>query len=189
MNQEDINPYAAPLSNVTISEPAQISEAPSAGGGKRFLNYLIDHVAMLGVFFLIGVLTAILDEQGITYRASQAMAEISGLENILFSCGVTLLYYTCLEGTCGRSLGKWITGTKVVTASSGLPVSYRSALMRSLSRLVPFEAFSFLGSDASGWHDKWTDTRVVDLRAAPVVKPRPMSAVQMPRMYTPPSPR
>ena len=34
-------------------------------------------------------------------------------------------------------------------------------LIRNISRLVPFEAFSFLiGND--GWHDSWSDTRVVN---------------------------
>ncbi|CAN0592803.1 unnamed protein product, partial [Laminaria digitata] len=37
-------------------------------------------------------------------------------------------------------------------------------LGRTAARFVPFEAFSFLGGDATGWHDRWSNTRVVRLR-------------------------
>ena len=37
-------------------------------------------------------------------------------------------------------------------------------VLRSLSRLVPFEAFSCLGD--RGWHDRWTQTFVVDKQEA-----------------------
>lgn len=185
MDASDINPYAAPQSNAVYSDPATPTEAPSAGQGKRFLNFLIDRVVMVGFFFVLGVVLVILDEKGIAGGVSENFEHIDGVADILLSCIGTILYYTFFESVCGRSVGKMITGTKVVTVS-GAPLTFGSALLRSLSRLVPFEAFSFLGSGVdTGWHDKWTDTRVIDLRAKPVIKPRPMAAGSMPRMYTP----
>jgi hypothetical protein len=38
---------------------------------------------------------------------------------------------------------------------------FGTMVLRSLCRLIPFEPFSFLGSDARGWHDSITKTRVV----------------------------
>ncbi len=187
MNPEDINPYAPPQSNVGQIEEEVQFDAPSAGSGKRFLNYLIDRVAVFGIFFVLGIILVILDEKGVTFEAASIFEDIGFLQDILFTGVVTVMYYCCFEGACGRSLGKWITGTKVVSVS-GEPLSFGKILGRNLTRLVPFEAFSFLGGADSGWHDAWSGTRVIDLRAAPVPKPRPMSASSMPRFYKPQAP-
>ena len=60
----------------------------------------------------------------------------------------------------GQSIGKMITGTIVVTEDGQKP-SFGQILGRSFARIVPFEPFSFLGNDASGWHDKWSETKVI----------------------------
>ncbi|MDZ4403648.1 RDD family protein [Prosthecobacter sp.] len=187
MNPEDINPYAPPQSNVVKIEEEVLHDAPSAGSGKRFLNYLIDRVAVFGLFFVVGIVLVTLDELGITFEAASIFDKIGFLEDMLLTGVMTMMYYSCFEGACGRSLGKWITGTKVVSVT-GEPLSFGKVLGRSLTRMVPFEAFSFLGGADSGWHDAWTGTRVIDLRAAPVPKPRPMSASNLPRFYTPQAP-
>lgn len=46
----------------------------------------------------------------------------------------------------------------VVKENGGLPTG-NDFLKRNFSRIVPFDALSFLGS--LGWHDSWSDTRVV----------------------------
>jgi uncharacterized RDD family membrane protein YckC len=185
MNPTDINPYAAPQSNVAAFDPAVPTESPSAGQGKRFLNFLIDRVAVMGIFFVLAVVLGLLEGMGILRGGVAFFEKMSSLEDILYTALASIVYYTCFEGLFGRSLGKLITGTKVVTVS-GAALTFGDALLRSLSRVVPFDAFSFLGSGVdSGWHDRWTGTRVVDLRAKPVTKPRPMSAGSMPRIYTP----
>ena len=73
------------------------------------------------------------------------------------------LYYTVFEAAAGRTLGKFVTGTKVVDQYGNKP-STKDAFLRSLSRFVPFEPFSFLGNTARGWHDTWTNTYVVNAR-------------------------
>lgn len=45
--------------------------------------------------------------------------------------------------TKGRSIGKFITGTKVVTLEGEIPTA-NVFLKRSFCRIIPFEAFSFL---------------------------------------------
>ena len=184
MEQENFNPYAAPLSNGGTVASASFSQAQSAGSGKRFMNLLIDQVALFALSFFFGILLSVLDEHGVTYRATQSFAELDGLGFIFYSCMANVIYYGCLEGGCGRSLGKWITGTRVVTVS-GQPLTLSDVLKRSLYRLMPFEGFSFLGGEDEGWHDKWSGTRVIDLRAKPVCKPRPMNVPRAPRMHAP----
>lgn len=60
----------------------------------------------------------------------------------------------------GRTIGKFITGTRAITTDFNV-LSAGDAAKRTLSRFVPFEAFSFLGNYDNGWHDRWTDTMVV----------------------------
>ena len=65
----------------------------------------------------------------------------------------------------GKSLGKLITGTRAVN-EDGSDISAKTALLRGLSRIVPFEAFSALGNPSYPWHDKWTNTYVIDEKAS-----------------------
>ena len=61
----------------------------------------------------------------------------------------------------GKSLGKLITGTRAVN-EDGSNLSAKTALLRGLSRAVPFNAFSALGTPSYPWHDKWTNSYVID---------------------------
>ena len=94
---------------------------------------------------------------------AELVTDIAPGVDILVNIGLTLLYYTLLEGLTGRSLGKLVTGTKVVDAN-GNPPGFARALLRSLCRFIPFEPFSFLGSDTRGWHDSMTRTWVIKSR-------------------------
>ena len=73
-----------------------------------------------------------------------------------------LIYYTiCEKAFKGKTLGKLITGTKAVR-DDGSELSFRNAFLRSLSRIVPFEAFSAFSGYP--WHDSWTGTMVIKSR-------------------------
>ncbi|HEV8508744.1 MAG TPA: RDD family protein, partial [Chitinophagaceae bacterium] len=60
----------------------------------------------------------------------------------------------------GRSIGKLITGTIAVN-NDGSRINGQTALLRGLSRAVPFNALSALGSPCYPWHDRWNKTYVV----------------------------
>jgi hypothetical protein len=53
-----------------------------------------------------------------------------------------------------------ITGTKAVN-HDGSNISAKTAFLRTLCRLVPFEPFSAFGIP---WHDSWTHTHVIDVK-------------------------
>jgi uncharacterized RDD family membrane protein YckC len=55
-----------------------------------------------------------------------------------------LIYYVAQEALWSRTLGKLITGTKVVN-EDGSKLTFGRALGRTLCRLIPFEPLSFLG--------------------------------------------
>jgi uncharacterized RDD family membrane protein YckC len=131
-----------------------ISIVPAAQG-KRFANYLIDTLVCVVFILLLSVLVVIV--------FPNIPIEDDLLMNLSFYL-LYVLYFTVLESsTKGKTPGKYITKTRVVN-SDGTAPSFKTCLLRSLSRLVPFEAFSFLGSTGIGWHDRWTETYVVDER-------------------------
>ena len=81
---------------------------------------------------------------------------------IYYTTNLLLIYYTTIETLTGRSLGKFITKTKVVIYDGSKP-TFNEILVRSLCRLIPLEHFSFLGEDGNGWHDSISKTYVVDI--------------------------
>ncbi len=139
-----------------------------ASTGLRFANLLIDIVVFYVIMATIGVVYGFY----LTFNGStEALDSLSQSDSLtgsvwteyLLIYTLNVLIYTSIEGfSKGRSLGKLITGTKAVNIADASSISYKTALMRSLSRIVPFEPFSALGGHP--WHDRWTDTMVVKIR-------------------------
>lgn len=143
----------------TFEHPTYADAGPAleqVSSGVRFMNYIIDVVAVLGLGFMVGVVAVLLGFD----------AFIESLDGPLMSrlIGVvlTIIYYLTLETLSGRTLGKLVTGTKVVMEDGSKP-AFAAILKRTLWRCVPFEAFTFFG-DASGWHDAKSHTTVVRTR-------------------------
>jgi uncharacterized RDD family membrane protein YckC len=90
------------------------------------------------------------------------MAGMSKLQDILITSFVYFLYLLLMEYfTKGRTVGKYITGTKVIS-TDGLEPTFQDYFIRNISRFVPFDALSFFGEN--GWHDNWSDTRVINIK-------------------------
>ena len=124
--------------------------------GQRFANYFIDRILAYGFAILVAAtLGAVI---GLSGGTGEGVFE--GLPLYILMYGSYLAYYTLIEGlTKGRSVGKLITRTQAVTFD-GQPITFKLALLRSLCRIVPFEAISGLGSVP--WHDRWTETTVIN---------------------------
>jgi uncharacterized RDD family membrane protein YckC len=131
--------------------------------GRRFLNSILDLIFF--VLFLVGarmVIEFITSVLGLDAVRSW----MSGLGELWWNCIgfiASLLYYILLEGFFGRTLGKFVTGTIVVDVNGKQP-SFGTICKRTLSRLIPFDSYSFLGN-ARGWHDSNSDTYVVDKKS------------------------
>lgn len=126
-----------------------------ASAGQRFVNYLIDLIIFYVLMFIVGIFIGIAAVAGVASTESVAITILT----YVFAIAFYLLYYTLLEGSKGKTLGKLVSKTKVVT-EDGTPMTYNKAFVRSLSRLVPFEPLSvFFGLKM--WHDQWTNTMVV----------------------------
>ena len=133
--------------------------------GQRFLNYLIDNIIMrYGISWLTGAAIGViielvspdfLQETVVQYSTAFIVAAV-----MVYLLNYILYYTLCEKLFQGRTLGKLITGTKAVRID-GSPLTFKDALLRSLSRMVPFEVFSGFGTP---WHDSWTNTTVIKTR-------------------------
>ena len=145
------NPYAAPKAQDRPEDAASPETLVDASHGRRLLNLIIDYVArgLLGWVLGFGLVAA-----GVPIHRYV----------LLYTLGFTLLtylaYYVVCEYFFGATVGKLITGTRVVTTQGGKP-RFMQILGRSLARFVPFEPFSFFDTPTINWHDSWSGTRVV----------------------------
>jgi uncharacterized RDD family membrane protein YckC len=159
-NQPETSPYSENL----FDDHDQYVDATQ---GQRFLNWLIDNLLMryglsyitgTGVGYLLGTffpdyITRVI-ESGDQFDL-YFLAYLVGIFNYL-------LYYTiCEKAFKGYTLGKLITGTRSIR-NDGSELTFKDALLRTLSRIVPFEVLSALGRRP--WHDSWTNTRVIKSR-------------------------
>jgi len=155
------DPYRAPTAPIDASADRATLKIVSAGRGRRFLNLLIDTIACWLLAFLAAFAYVFyqlwqhggvdLPQQGNLWR------------DYAIGLAVMLLYYIPLEGLFGCTLGKLVTGTRVVSEDGGKP-SWGQVAGRTFARLIPFEAFSVLFADdgqVRGWHDSLPRTWVV----------------------------
>lgn len=150
------NPYAP--TKAALNEPVTEEDNGSVGAerlasrGKRMSNLMIDDIIY---YILLGGLLVSVN--------LQALVEAPTWVPYLLLTGVRSVYYLACEATMGRTVGKFVTGTRVVDVSGGKP-TFGQIVIRTLCRLVPFEPFSFLFGDPVGWHDSWSKTRVILVR-------------------------
>jgi uncharacterized RDD family membrane protein YckC len=130
--------------------------------GVRFVNFIIDRIAVLSVVYNIRYIWNIISPGAVErfdeYLAKQDVLTIWLIE-MAVSMSCVFFYYTLFEAsTKGRTLGKLFTGTTAIT-QDGTPFTFKHALLRTLCRLIPFETFS--GLAYMPWHDTLTKTAVV----------------------------
>jgi len=150
----------AKLELVAKAEKIKNQDDRIASKGLRFINYILDFIFLLIFIYVFGFYLGLL----LGMYAPEIIDSInydSYWFNLIFNVFAGILYYSILEFTTGRTLAKFITGTKVVT-TEGEPPSFSIVLSRSFIRYIPFEPLSFLMKDQSGWHDTLTDTMVVN---------------------------
>lgn len=152
------------LADYLESEEIQSLRYTDADKGLRFANYFVDQIGM-GIFLFLfgGAGVAIMIALGMDYSFIDEIDENSittRLVDHLIGMIFGVIYYTFFEYLSkGKSLGKLLTKTRAITEDNAR-MDLRTCFIRSLCRIVPFEAFSFLANDR-GWHDSWSKTRVI----------------------------
>jgi len=125
--------------------------------GTRFGNLLLDSIiagipiSCLSNYLAIGTFAFMPDN----HVSLQEQMNSLGINYVLLT-----LYFILTEHLFGKSIGKMITGTKVVNHRGQKP-TLGQIIGRAFSRLIPLEAFSFLGESGIGWHDSLTSTYVI----------------------------
>lgn len=154
------SPYQTPGSDLAVTPDEVVEIHTPVSRWLRLANFVIDYIAMIFavglVFFIVGM---VVGEEGITGLDSA----LESIPDIVFGVVMFLVYYLPLEALTGRTVGKLVTGTKIVTEEGGKP-SFGQVLGRTLSRLVPFEPFSIFRREGRGWHDTWPGIYVVKSR-------------------------
>jgi len=117
----------------------------------RFLNFIIDSIAFLILVFIVGFIFDLMIPRG----------ENTPLEFIGFLTVVVSFfgYYIFMENKYQKTIGKFITKTKVVTKLNDKP-ELRDIVIRTICRLIPFDRISYLFMK-NGFHDSISKTLVI----------------------------
>lgn len=164
MQNSEENPYQAPiLETQVMPDVAEIAVTPEiATSNLRLANFILDRIFVVIIFtvygFVYGFVSAMVYPDFVPKESASDFTA-----NMVIGLFGTLLYYLISEAVFGRTLGKLITGTKVIDSNGNKP-SFQKILIRTFARLIPFEQFSFLANDARGWHDSLSGTWVVKAR-------------------------
>jgi uncharacterized RDD family membrane protein YckC/DNA-binding transcriptional ArsR family regulator len=142
------------------------SQLPLASIKKRISAFVIDFAIILAITMAIIFLPEVL---------SMSVKNVlnGGISTVLFiTVGLLWLYSTLLEGFNGQSIGKRITGLKVVR-TDGKKMSYDHAAVRNFGKVLPLLPFDlFVGWRLKNctflrYFDKFAGTTVIDLRSHP----------------------
>lgn len=132
---------------------------------QRFVNLLIDSI-------VVGIINSIFGGIIQTIVFASYIRDVSTMDFeysfpwhlfviiYLIYFGLYLGYYTIFEKMMkGRTVGKLVTGTMAIR-EDGNPLTWKNAILRSVCRLIPIEAFVALFISYP-WHDDFTRTVVV----------------------------
>lgn len=127
----------------------------------RLANYFLDLIMLYAINYLLSILANFLYEvTSIEFFYFYSNGNI--VWQLIIGNFNYCLYYFLMENFLdGRTVAKYITGTKVISTDGTKPTT-QQIIYRSLSRIVPFDGLSFLG--VNGWHDSWSDTRVINIK-------------------------
>ena len=117
----------------------------------RFLTLVFDYISIYCLAFLIGIISWILGIQDIIMWTNDTILWLW----IIFS------YYMIFESNSGRTVWKYIMGTKAVSID-GSDLTLKQSFLRTICRFIPFEPLSFWSW--RGWHDAIPNTIVIKVR-------------------------
>lgn len=120
----------------------------------RFVNFIIDFFAWFIITFIILTISSLT----ITIFGLNN-GEFLFLIDFIIIFGTFIIYFAFMEIKFQKTLGKFITNTKVVKVNGEKPTS-GDIFTRTICRLIPFDQISFLFVK-NGIHDFLSKTKVV----------------------------
>lgn len=141
----------------TISVTAtRFRDVPYVDGWARFGHYLLDlvffYIFIILIYFSIGAVAALLG------ALNAVIEHIDNYERLYNWLLLHPLFYFIFELGLQGSPAKAILG-RVVVDEYGNKATTKQLFIRSISRAVPFYAFSCF--NGTGWHDDWSNTFVI----------------------------
>ncbi|TRX23912.1 RDD family protein [Flavobacterium franklandianum] len=128
--------------------------------GQRLINCFLDLLIVHIIMGSIGTTVIIIGDITNNYELSNWIESTTTIEKLLFWFVIQFLYYFLTETYFSRTFAKYFTQTIVVTKNGSRP-NKRTIIIRTLSRFIPLEALTFLGTNIRGLHDLFSDTYVV----------------------------
>lgn len=126
---------------------------------KRVINLIVDLILIQYLlFYLFSLILSKIDFE----KVSIDLSNFEFLSELLFLI-IFFLYYFLMEFYTHKTIGKYLTGTKVVS-SDGSKLVWDQILLRSILRIFFIEILTFFKKRPKGWHDSFSDTIVVDSR-------------------------
>ncbi|WP_111685609.1 RDD family protein [Winogradskyella tangerina] len=119
--------------------------------GIRFVNFLIDFIVWLVLAFIVSFVIGLFIQP-----TDQGMISLIGYILIF---GTFIAYYAIMEIKFQKTVGKFVTKTKVVKMNGEKPTD-GDIIARTFCRLIPFDRLSFLFVK-NGIHDFLSKTTVV----------------------------
>ncbi|SNQ43637.1 RDD family protein [Cellulophaga lytica] len=132
-------------------EQKQKVDSNVVGSGIRFVNLLIDFIVWLVLAFIISFVIGLFVQP-----TDQGMISLIGYILIF---GTFIAYYAIMEIKFQKTIGKFVTKTKVVKMNGEKPTD-GDIMTRTFCRLIPFDRLSFLFVK-NGIHDFLSKTKVV----------------------------
>jgi uncharacterized RDD family membrane protein YckC len=127
----------------------------------RFVNYIIDLLSFYALVIILLLIVALSAYSSSLFIAIDKMTDLMDFVVLHILYG---FYMLIVEGLFkGKTLGKFITGTRVVHQHS-TSFSWNDALKRGVMRMIPLEYIT--GCVGSPFHDQWTETRVIKEKRA-----------------------
>lgn len=135
----------SPKEKIKITNP----EALKVNRKTRFFHFVVDLFLAYAFSFLVGYLFGI-------YQLGNIVVD----NQFLFGTIVIFVFYFFQEYFFGKTVGKFITKTHVVNKTGNKP-SLISLVVRTISRLIPFDAITYLSKEKRGLHDIISTTYVI----------------------------
>jgi len=125
-----------------------------ASKAKRLLNYAIDLILFFILFVGVGIFLTTITPAADEFVESDSF--------ILITVIIYAIYMSLIEAAFkGKSFAKLFTRTRAANLD-GSTISLSTAFARGFSRAIPFCVLSAFGTPCNPWHDRWTNTIVID---------------------------
>ena len=175
---QSTNRYRQYLTKCNFRLMSNKNESISLSRKLRFLNFIIDFIAIYFLWWLTCYLTLACFENifGFNFdNAEKGIAEpdyygkinyedeINGIVYYIILASTLLVsifaYYSISEFYFRKTLGKIVTHSRVVTENGG-KVTFKRIILRTICRFIPIDWLSFIFS-RNGIHDKLSKTKVI----------------------------